>query len=174
MRSQRATPAIGRHGRIATRILDDGRVRATAQLKLWDERVEQLVAIGDTVDDAYVMLQLHIIARLRLSELDAWRDLTPDDPFCELTYCWLDCLWNLTNTPKSTCAEYQQIAEAQLNPAFADLTIGELTPERIESYLAHRQVASEASARVAREVLALLVQFAVKEGLITRSGERDR
>lgn len=174
MRSQRPTPAIGTHGRIATRTLDDGRVRATAQLRLWDERVEQLVAIGDTADDAYVMLQLHIIARLRLSELDAWRDLTPDDPFCELTYCWLDLLWNFTNTPKSTCAEYQQVVETQLNPAFADLTIGELTPERIETYLAHRQIASEPSARVAREVLALLMQFALKEGLIARSREGNR
>lgn len=174
MRSQRATPAIGTHGRITTRTLDDGRIHATSQLTLWDERVEQLVAIGETADDACVMLQLQIIARLRLSELDAWRDLTPNDPFCELTYCWLDCLWNFTSTPKSACVEYQHVAETQLNPAFADLTIGELTSERIETYLAQRQVESEASARVARDVLALLMQFAVKEGLIARSRERGR
>jgi|GEM_PF-3432994 len=60
------------------------------------------------------MLLLHMIARLRLSELDAWRDLTPDDPFYELTYCWIDCLWNFTNTPKSTCAEYQRVVGEQL------------------------------------------------------------
>ena len=75
-------------------------------------------------------------------------------------------LWNFTNTPKSRSAAYERVVEKQLNPAFGDLTIGEITAERVECYLTQQRNESEVSAKVAREVLGLLMAFAISEGAI--------
>ncbi|MGC5222624.1 hypothetical protein ACPW96_08495 [Micromonospora sp. DT81.3] len=104
--------------------------------------------------------------RLRLSELDAWRYLTPEDPFDELVYMWLNDLGWLSDASEAACELWRRIVRTQLTPAFGDLTIGEITAERIEHHLAIQRATSEGAAAYSREAIELLLNFAVGEGVI--------
>lgn len=101
--------------------------------------------------------------RLRLSELDAWRNLTADDPFGELAHCWSDDLSTFRNASEAPRASYEQVLRTQLSPALGHRTIGEISVEQIELHLAYQMVKSEDAERSSREVLGLLMDFVVGE-----------
>lgn len=65
---------------------------------------------------------------------------------------------------EATIATYRRVLQRQLTPAFGSLTIGEITMERVERHLAIEKAESAASAKVFREVLNLILNFAVREG----------
>ena len=156
----------GTHGKITTRTVASGHVRASARLRLWDGELHRMTATASTASDARARLQTRIIERLRLSELDAWRYLTPDDPFGELVYMWLgDLEWD-SDVSKAAYARCERIIRTQLVPTFGDLTIGEITAERIERLLAAQRATSEETAALAREVIELLLDLAVCEDLL--------
>ena len=76
MKAGRPPLSLGAHGKISTRSLGNGRARAAARVRLWDGDVHLVTAVDATASDARALLERRITARLRLSELDAWRDLT--------------------------------------------------------------------------------------------------
>jgi len=166
MRTGRPPLELGTHGKITTRSVGNGRTCAIARLRLWDGELHRVTATAETAPAARALLKLRMAEQLRLSELNAWRYLTPHDPFGELTYFWLDSLRTFTDTREATCASYERVLRNQLNPAFGHLTIGEITARRVERYVALQTAESEVSARVARDVLGLLMAFAVREGVI--------
>ena len=81
MRTGRPPLEWGTHGEITTRTVASGYVRASARVRLWDGELQRMTATASTASDARASLQHRIAERLRFSELDAWRYLTPDDPF---------------------------------------------------------------------------------------------
>lgn len=166
MRTGRPPLEMGTHCKITTRTVASGHVRASARVRLWDGELHRVTATSQTATDARALLEIRITERLRLSELDAWRYLTPDDPFGELVYMWLgDLEWD-SDVSGATCARCARIVLTQLTPAFGDLTIGEISAERIEQHLAKQRATSEAAAASSREVIELLLDFAVGEGVL--------
>ena len=173
MRTGRPPLEWGTHGKITTRTGASGHVRAIARVRLWDGELHRMTATASTASDACARLQTRITERLRMSELDAWRYLTPDDPFGELVYMWLgDLQWN-SDVSMLTCARCEGIVRRQLVPTFGDLAIGEITAERIERHLAIQRAASKEAAALAREVIELLLDFAVGEGALISNPMRD-
>lgn len=166
MRTGRPPLELGTHGKITTRTVGSGHAYAMARVRLWDGEILRVTATADTASDARVLLKLRMAERLRLSELDAWRYLTPEDPFDELVYVWLNDLGWLSDASEAACELCQRIARTQLTPAFGDLTIGEITAERIEHHLAIQRATSEEAAAYSREAIELLLNFAVGEGVI--------
>lgn len=125
-----------------------------------------MTATAVTAAGARASLELRIAERLRFSELDAWRHLTPDDPFDELVYMWLgDLEWD-SSVSEATYARCERIIRTQLLPTFGDLTVGEITAERIEPLLAIQRAMSEEAAALACEVLELLLDLAVCEDVL--------
>lgn len=169
MKAGRPPLEHGTHGKITTRTVRSGQTCAIARVRLWDGEVDRLTATADTASNARALLKLRIADRLRLSELDAWRYLTPDDPFDELVYMWLSDLGWLSNVNEAACALCEHIVRTQLTLAFGDLTIGEITAERIEQHLANQRVTSSEAAAYSREAITLLLDFAVGEGVILSS-----
>lgn len=166
MRTGRSPLEWGTHGKITTRTVASGHLRASARVRLWDGELQRMTATAGTAFDARALLQSRIAERLRLSELDAWRYLTPDDPFDELVYLWLgDLEWD-SDVSMLTRARCEGIIRRQLVPTFGDLTIGEITAERIEQQLTLQRTASEAALASSCEVLEILLDFAVGEGVI--------
>jgi len=157
---------LGAHGKIAIRPTGSGRFRASTRLRTWDGETCLVAAVCGAAPDARALLDVRIEEKLRLSELDIWRYLTAADPFGELVYCWLDGLRTFTSTPETTCARYERVLREQVAPAFGHLTIGEISAERIEHHLAQRSATSEEAANASREVLRLLMDFAVHERVI--------
>ncbi len=166
MRTGRPPLELGTHGTMTTRSVGNGRTCAIARLRLWDGELHRVTATADTATDARARLELRIAERLRLSELDAWRYLTPDDPFDELAYVWLGDLAWLSDVSEATYARCERVVRTQLTPAFGDLTIGEITVDRIEHHLAAQRAASEEAAASSRDAIQLLLDFAVGEGVI--------
>lgn len=157
---------MGTHGKITTCTVASGHARAVARVRLWDGELHCVTATGQTATDARALLETRIAERLRLSELDAWRYLTPDDPFGELVYIWLgDLEWG-SEVSEATCARCERIVLTQLAPAFGDMTIGAISADRIEQHLANQRATSEAAAASSREVIELLLDFAVGEGVL--------
>lgn len=173
MRPGRPPLELGAHGKITTRTVASGHVFALARLRLWDGDIIRVTATADTAADARALLKLRMAERLRLSELDAWRYLTPDDPFDELVYVWLNDLGWLSNVSEAACELCQRIVRTQLAPAFGDLTIGEITAKRIEHHLAVQRATSEEAAAYSREAIELLLNFAVGEGVIISNPMED-
>lgn len=166
MRTGRPPLEWGTHGEITTRTVANGYVRASARVRLWDGELQRMTATASTASDARASLQHRIAERLRFSELDAWRYLTPDDPFDELAYMWLgDLQWD-SDVSGSTHARCERVVRTQLQPAFGKFKIRELTAERIEQRLASRRVQSEKVVASSRGVIELLLDFAVGEGVI--------
>lgn len=176
MRSGRPPLELGAHGKITTRTVASGHACALARMRLWGGDIIRVTATADTAADARALLKLRMAERLRLSELDAWRYLTPDDPFDELVYVWLNDLGWLSNVSEATCKLFQRIVRTQLAPAFGDLTIGEITAKRIEHHLAMQRATSEEAAAYSRETIELLLNFAVGEGVIISNpmGDMER
>jgi hypothetical protein len=166
MKAGRPPLELGTHGKITTRTVASGRVFALARMRLWDGDIVRVDATADTAAEARVLLKLRMAERLRLSELDAWRYLTPDDPFDELVYVWLNDLGWLSNVSEGAFELCQRIVRTQLAPAFGDLTISEITAKRIEHHLALQRATSEEAAANSREAIELLLNFAVGEGVI--------
>lgn len=166
MRTGRPPLELGTHGTITTRSVGNGRTCAIARLRLWDGELHQVTATADTATDARARLERRIAERLRLSELDAWRYLTPDDPFDDLAYVWLGDLAWLSDVSEATHSRCERVVRTQLTPAFGDLTIGEITADRIEHHLAAQRAASEEAAASSRDAIQLLLDFAVGEGVI--------
>lgn len=166
MRPGRPPLELGAHGNITTRTVASGHVFALARVRLWDGDIIRVTATADTAADARALVQLRMAERLRLSELDAWRYLTPDDPFDELVYVWLNDLGWLSNVGEAAYELCQRIVRTQLAPALGDLTIGEITANRIEHHLALQSATSEEAAAYSREAIELLLNFAVGEGVI--------
>jgi hypothetical protein len=166
MRTGRPPLELGNHGKISTRPVVSGHVIALVRMRLWDGDTIRLTATADTAADARALLKFRMAERLRLSELDAWRYLTPDDPFDELVYVWFNDLRWLSNVSNAVYELCRRIVRTQLAPAFSDLTIGEITAERIEHHLAVQRATSEESAAYSREAIELLLNFAVGEGVI--------
>jgi hypothetical protein len=166
MRTGRPPLEFGTHSTITTRSVGNGRTCAIARLRLWDGELHRVTATADTATGARAQLELRIAERLRLSELDAWRYLTPDDPFDELAYVWLGDLAWLSDVSEATYARCERVVRTQLTPAFGDLTIGEITADRIEHHLAAQRAASEEAAASSRDAIQLLLDFAVGEGVI--------
>lgn len=166
MRPGRPPLPLGGHGKITTRTVASGHVVALARVRLWGGDITRVTATADTAADARALLKLRMAERLRLSELDAWRYLTADDPFDELVYLWLNDLGWLSNVSEAACELCQRIVRTQLAPTFGDLPIGEITAKRIEHHLAVQRATSEEAAAYAREAIELLLNFAVGEGVI--------
>lgn len=173
MRPGRPPTELGAHGKITTRTVASGHVFALARMRLWDGNTIRVTATADTTSDARALLKLRMAERLRLSELDAWRYLTPDDPFDELVYVWLNDLGWLSDVSEAACELCQRIVRMQLTPAFGDLTIGEITAERVEHHLAIQSATSEEDAAYSREAIELLLNFAVGEGVIISNPMQD-
>jgi hypothetical protein len=173
MRPGRPPLELGAHGKITTRTVASGHVLALVRVRLWDGDIARVTATADTAADARALLKLRMAERLRLSELDAWRYLTRDDPFDELVYVWLNDLGWLSNASEAAYELCQRIARTQLAPAFGDLTIGEITAKRIEHHLAVERATSEEAAAYSREAIELLLNFAVGEGVIISNPMRD-
>ncbi|MGW9631874.1 hypothetical protein ACWGST_14325 [Agromyces sp. NPDC055520] len=177
MRPGRSPLEMGTHGTITTRVVASGQTCAIARLRLWDGELHRVTATADTASAACALLKERMAKRLRFSELDGWRYLTPGAPFDELVYVWLSDLGWLSDVSEATHARCEHIVRTQLAPAFGDLTIGEITAERIEQRLAIQRAASEGVAASSREVIELLLDFAVGEGVIISnpigSGARD-
>lgn len=166
MKAGRPPLEWGTHGKITTRTVASGRVHASARLRLWDGELHRVTATADTASEASARLKLRIADRLRLSELDSWRYLTAEDPFDELVYVWHGDLGWLSDASEAACALCERIVRTQLTPAFGKVTIREITAERIEQHLAIQRIDSEKAAAYAREVIGLLLDFAVGEGVI--------
>src|SRR5215213_6767820 len=150
MRPGRPPRELGEHGKNTTRSFAGGHVFALARVRLWDGDLIRVTATADTAADARALLKLRMAERLRLSELDAWRYLTPDDPFDELVYVWLNDLGWLSNVSEGAFELCQRIVRTQLAPAFGDLTISEITAKRIEHHLALQRATSEEAAAHSR------------------------
>jgi len=166
MRTGRPPLAWGTHGKITTRTVASGHVQAMTRLRLWDGELQRMTATAATAADARASLQVQIAERLRFSELDAWRHPTADDPFDELVYMWLgDLEWG-SSVSEATYARCARIVRTQLVPTFGDLTVGEITAERIEPLLAAQRATSEAAAAVLYEVIELLLDLAVCEDVL--------
>lgn len=166
MRTGRPPLEWGTHGEITTRTVASGYVRASARVRLWDGELQRMTATASTASDARASLQHRIAERLRFSELDAWRYLTPDDPFDELVYLWLgDLEWD-SGVSEATYARCERIVRTQIVPTFGDLTISEITAECIEQRLALQRIQSEEAAARSRTVIELVLDFAVGEGVI--------
>lgn len=73
------------------------------------------------------------------------------DPFDELVYVWLEDLAWLSEVSAATGALCERIVRTQLTPAFGDLTIGEITAERIEQHVAIQRAQSEEVAALSHE-----------------------
>jgi hypothetical protein len=166
MRTGRPPLEVGAHGKISTQYLGDGRTRAAARMRTWDGDIHRVTAVGETAADARALLERRMADRLRLSELHAWRYLTADDPFADVAAYWLDCLWDWTTVSDAAIARYRRVVQRQLTPGLGNVTIGELTTEPVERHLALGRGESAASARAAREVLNLILEFAVREGAL--------
>lgn len=167
MRTGRPPIELGAHGKISTEDIGDGRTRAAARMRTWDGDIHRITAVGATPADARALLERRMADRLRLSELHAWRYLTADDPFADVAAYWLDCLWDWTTVSDAAIASYRRVVQRQLTPGFENVTIGELTMERVERHLAALgRAESAASARMAREVLNLILEFALREGAL--------
>ena len=164
MKPGRPPLELGTFGKISTRSAGNGRTCAIARLRLWDGELHRVTATAASAHTARALLKLRMAERLRLSELNAWRYLTPDDPFGELVYFWLDSLRTFTNTPEATCARYERVVRKQLTPALGHLTIGQITAQKVEQFLGRQKTKSEVSANGSSEVLRLLMQFAVHRG----------
>ena len=166
MRTGRPPLEWGTHGRITSQTVASGHVRASGRVRLWDGELQRMTATAVTAAGARASLELRIAERLRFSELDAWRHLTPDDPFDELVYMWLgDLEWD-SSVSEATYARCERIIRTQLLPTFGDLTVGEITAERIEPLLAIQRAMSEEAAALACEVLELLLDLAVCEDVL--------
>jgi len=128
-----------------------------------------MTATAVTAAGARASLEVRIAERLRFSELDAWRHLTPDDPLDELVYMWLgDLEWD-SSVSEATYARCERIIRTQLVPTFGDLTVGEITAERIEPLLAIQRATSEAAAAALYEVIELLLDLAVCEDVLDKN-----
>ena len=79
---------------------------------------------------------------------------------------WLGDLAWLSDVSEATYARCERLVRTQLTPAFGDLTIGEITADRIEHHLAAQRAASEEAAASSRDAIQLLLDFAVGEGVI--------
>lgn len=166
MRTGRPPLEWGTHGKITTRTVASGHVRAMTRLRLWDGELHRVTATGRTAADARASLQLRIAEWLRFSELDAWRHPTADDPFDELVYMWLgDLEWD-SDVSAATYARCERIIRTQLVPTFGELTVGEITTERIERLLAAQRATSEEAAALSYEVIELLLDLAVCEDVL--------
>ncbi|MFH8250253.1 hypothetical protein ACH3VR_07800 [Microbacterium sp. B2969] len=166
MRTGRPPLELGTHGKITTRAVGNGRTCAIARLRLWDGELHRVTATADAAPAARALLELRIAERLRLSELDAWRYLTPRDPFDELVYVWLEDHTWCSEVSAATRAACERIVRTQLAPAFGDLAIGEVSVERIEQHVDTQRASSEAAAVSSRDVIELLLDFAVGEGVL--------
>lgn len=163
MRQGRPPLTLGTHGNITTRTVGSGRTCARARLRLWDGEVHRITATAETESAARALLEVRIAERLRLSELNAWRYLTAYDPFDGLVYLWLGDLEWSSEVSGTTCARCKRIVLTQLTPEFGDLTIGEISAERIEQHLDTQRATSEAASR---DLIKLLLDFAVGEGVL--------
>lgn len=166
MRTGRPALEMGTHGTITTRVVASGQTCAIARLRLWDGELHRVTATADTASAACALLKERMAERLRLSELDGWRYLTPGDSFDELVYVWLSDLGWFSEVSAVTRALCERIVRMQLNPALGKMTIREITAERIEHHLAIQRIQSEEAAAYSREVIELLLDFAVGEGVI--------
>ena len=117
MRTGRPRLELGTHGKITTRTVGSGHACAMARMRLWDGDIIRITATAETAADARALLKLRMAERLRLSELDAWRYLTPDDPFDELVYVWLNDLGWLSNVSEAAYELCQRVVWTQLTPA---------------------------------------------------------
>ncbi len=166
MRTGRPPLEWGTHGKITTHTVASGNVQAMTRLRLWDGELQRMTATGRTAAAARASLELRIAERLRLSELDAWRHPAADDPFDELVYMWLgDLAWD-SSVSGATYARCERIIRTQLVPTFGDLTVGEITAERIEPLLAAQRATSQEAAAVLYEVIELLLDLAVCEDVL--------
>lgn len=173
MRTGRRPLEWGTHGKITTRTVASGHVRASARVRLCDGELQRMTATAGTASDARALLQTRIAERMRLSELDAWRYLTPDDPFDELVYLWLgDLEWD-SSVSAATYARCERIIRTQLVPTFGDLTVGEITAERIEPLLAAQRATSTAAAAALHEVIELLLDLVVCEDVLDENPIRS-
>ncbi|GAA5208223.1 hypothetical protein GCM10025774_16460 [Microbacterium kyungheense] len=84
MRTGRPPLEMGTHGTITTHVVASGQTCAIARLRLWDGELHRVTATADTAPAARALLKERMAERLRFSELDGWRYLTPRDPFDEL------------------------------------------------------------------------------------------
>ena len=114
MRPGRPPLELGAHGKITTRTVASGHVFALARMRLWDGDILRVTATARTASDARVLLKLRMAERVRLSELDAWRYLTQEDPFDELVYVWLNDLGWLSDASEAACELCQRIVRTQL------------------------------------------------------------
>ena len=103
MKPGRPPLSLGAHGKISITGVD-GRFRALARLRTWDDQVHRVIVTGDTPDDARAQLKQRMTEELRTSELFARRSLTRNDPFHELVVCWLDDLRSFSGAIAATCA----------------------------------------------------------------------
>lgn len=166
MRMGRPALDLGRHGKISTHDIGDGRTRAVARMRTWGGDIHRVSVVADTAANARALLERRMADRLRLSELHAWRYLTAEDPFEDVALYWLGCLWDWTNVSEATIGRYRRVVKGELAPAFRNVTIGEVTTERVEAHLPLATAKSAASAKESREVLNLILKFAVREGAL--------
>jgi len=173
MRTGRPPLKWGTHGKITTHTVASGNVQAMTRLRLWDGELQRMTATAGTASDASALLQTRIAERLRFSELDAWRHPAADDPFDELVYMWLgDLEWD-ASVSAATYARCERIVRTQLVPTFGDLTVGEITAERIEQLLAAQRATSEEAAAVLYEVIELLLDLVVCEDVLDKNPMRS-
>ena len=162
---------VSTFGSITTTKVAPDRYRATTRFRDWDGQTRKVTSMGPSRSAAEAALKVDLAARTRVS--DGSDSLTADSPFERLAAAWVEDLLLDVDRADSTKEIYQRELRGLVLPFFSNFTIREVTVARIEPFLKTQRAKSYTRAKHSRTVLGMVLQFAVRRGIIPRNPVRD-
>ena len=163
---------VGTFGEIEFSPLPTGGVRARVRFRDHDGQLRRVEATAGT----------HKVAEYRLKEKVAQRtdrsagsdDLTPDSSFTKLVEVWLEDLDLEGRLAPSTRELYDRDMRQLVLPAFANLTLREITVRRVDQFIKRLAATkSYSTAKQARTVMSLVFGLAVRYDALKVNPVRD-
>jgi len=161
---------VGTWGRISTRAIAPGNVRARARFRDYDGSVRYVVRHGATRAKAEAALKVALSAR-RDDAFDG--ELTSTTKVSIAAKLWLDEVDRGERAPR-TKEHYRYAVDRYVDPGLGELRLGELTVPRVDRFL--KAVAASSgpvAAKSAKSVVSSVVGMAVRHGAMTANPVRD-
>jgi len=163
--------AFNTFGSIRTTAIGGGRFRAQSRFRDADGQVRQVTAMGSSRSAAQSALKVELAARLRVGGADD--TLNADSPFPLLAQAWMEDVLLDADRAQGTKDVYESELRRLVLPYFQNFTIREVTVGRIELFLRTQRAQSYTRAKHSRNVLGMVLAFAVRREIIPRNPMKE-
>lgn len=155
---------IGTYGDIRTSRTSAGTVQAHARYRDWDGEVRKVTATAGNARAAKQALRTKLGRRAKASGFGA--EFSSESTVEELSEAWLEEIRNRSDLADGTKDLYRRELNSLVLPTFKNLRLYEVTVGRVDHFLKHQALVSDAYARHSRSVLKLLFDFALRRDAV--------